>query len=884
MTEQEFLAQLEGGAPASTPAVPTNYTTDIPLIPQPIPEQQAAILSGPKQAQDWGEYRRERAKQVLTGKGLADITSLLSPELGGKIRNLRRMYLDEREILPPEGEMTGFKKALNEALVAPLDPLTYVGTGGVPAKIGEAVSGTLGAESASYIADLATEGNKAAMVGAGILGGIKGASINAPVARTATTLAGKAVGLASKVPGMVKGAEDTIDEAAADVANERVRTLLAAAVRADPSLANDIAAATQTASKYGAKLPILATVDNDVIRKKVEELFAKDVKLPNGIGFRTQYKADWDAANNALAQAKTSLFGDPTVAAAKAFTPRAVQAQKSAQVRLDKIDNAVANTVSKLSKPQDTQALGMRVEELLDAKERVAKDSVAPEYTAAFDIAKSKGLMMPEESVRDIYQFANDEMYKDIFKSFPTLYSKVKTVFRPVKGEGVVQETVDGLPVLKKQQVDTFEPRSVEDLDSLKREVNSAIRKNKNPDMVYPLQELRNRVQKAIVSVGDEDFVKQYKKADQLYAERVGVPFSQEAIRAIDSKKFAENVVPVLTMNKSALSEFLAVTGGDGVDLVKDAFYHSLYKSAAMKDGVINPTSYRNWLKQNENTLSLLPELKKEFQSGMDVAVRAKEVADKVRQHSIRVKGADIISDVGSREQVLSALKSQPYKVDQFVKNYAKDEESLQAVRSIALDDILRSKDPVQELSVRGNDYMYKRLFGPQYIQQVKDLADITRRVQAGGVDRPLNIELSIPKDAAEKAIGMSYDRIFSLWNQFVRSLPSKVAVLTGTATRYRAGVKADEEAARLFSDPNLVALALKASNPDEAAKIGVSDLKRAIDYMIGISGATSWTPFRGAYIGGKVAGQEQQEQERQGETPMGAKPMTEEEFIKALE
>jgi hypothetical protein len=158
-----------------------------------------------------------------------------------------------------------------------------------------------------------------------------------------------------------------------------------------------------------------------------------------------------------------------------------------------------------------------------------------------------------------------------------------------------------------------FSAATVEDLDSLKREINKQLRKTSEPADIRLLSELKTRVGGHIDNL-DPDFVQAYKNADASYFQKVGLPFNSETLKAVDRKKFVEQIAPAIIGNKSNVDEFIKATGEDGIRIAKDAFYDS-FSRAALKNDVLDPKAANKWLAKNQGGVSLVP--------GLDTELRA---------------------------------------------------------------------------------------------------------------------------------------------------------------------------------------------------------------------------------------------------------------------
>jgi len=209
----------------------------------------------------------------------------------------------------------------------------------------------------------------------------------------------------------------------------------------------------------------------------------------------------------------------------------------------------------------DPNAFGQQVANLVARKEKAAMAEVKPLYTEAFDIAKAKNLELPAASVDDIYNFVAGERASDIFKTFPTIYNRVLQRFRPTTTEPSPILTAEGAS-MRPGGVE-FSAATIEDLDSLKREINRQLAKTSDSADIRLLSELKSRVGGHIDSL-DPDFVTAYRNADKAYLQKVGLPFDTATLAAVDRKKFVEQIAPAIIGNKSNVQRVYQCNGRPG--------------------------------------------------------------------------------------------------------------------------------------------------------------------------------------------------------------------------------------------------------------------------------------------------------------------------------
>jgi hypothetical protein len=636
----------------------------------------------------------------------------------------------------------------------------------------------------------------------GLLGG-GGAAYGTGTLLKAAPLGGKAYDLAKGQWDKVRGT-DPEDTLLKDV-NNRISNIFIAAGAADPNFMKTLTDAAKAQESVflkapggvELKMPISAMLaDNPVINNFIQNLSARDPV------FRAQYGAQYESAKQALVQNQIRLFGDPTKVSVTAVGPDLAKAQVR---RVKSLDEQISDAYKGQS--IDPNEFGNRVANLVDRKSTAAYAEVKPLYKEAFDIAKTKNLELPTESVDDIYNFVVGAQAADLFKTFPDIYRKVQSKFRPTTTEPSAILTAEGVPMTPGGKA--FSSATIEDLDSLKREINSALRNTNEPAGIRILAELKKRVGGHINSL-DPDFVTAYRNADKAYVQKVGIPFEAETLKNVDRKKFVEQIAPALIGNKSNVIDFINATGDQGVNLTRAAFLDA-FSTAALKNDVLDPKAAAKWLKKNEGGVSLVPGLRDELQAATtDVQ---KLLAERTRLNSDfkRVAGEQIISaeGVGSPQELVSKMYGDIKFTNKFMSNagYGANKDSVNAVRSFMLDDLVTSADPIALLADRNKAAVFNRVFGPTYAQKVQDFVTVSDRITRDLSDVTFKGE-TVPKTGFEMMTGLPPEQVLS---RVLNPVSGNTYAITSTFSKFWAK-KASEA-----TEAKLKELLL---NPSDAVKV----------------------------------------------------------------
>jgi len=663
---------------------------------------------------------------------------------------------------------TGGQKILAGGLQATTDPLSYMfpplagvkrlgALGQIVARPGEQLVVGSGAEAGGIAGEAG--GEKVGMPGTGrflgsLLGGA-GTAYGAGTALKVVPIGGKAYDLAKSQWDKVRGT-DPEDTLLKDVDN-RISNIFIAAGAADPNFMKTLtdAAKAQTGVSLKApggvevKMPVSAMLaDNPVINNFIQNLSSRDTV------FRAQYGAQYDAAKQALAANQIRLFGDPKKVTITAVGPDLAKVQAR---RVKTIDEQIAEAYKDQS--IDPNVFGQRVANLVGKKEKAAYDEVKPLYTEAFDIAKTKNLELPAASVDDIYNTVAGAQASNIFQTFPSIYNRVRAQFKPTTVEPSAILTAEGKPMTPGGT--QFSAATIEDLDSLKREINSQLSKTDVPTEIRLLSELKQRVGGHIDSL-DPDFVAAYRNADKAYFQKIGLPFDAATLKSVDRKKFVEQIAPALIGNKSNVSEFITATGAEGTQLVRSAFLDS-FTSAALKNDVLDPKAAAKWLKKNEGGVSLVPGLRDELQGAITNVQQLLAERTRLNANFKRVAGEQIISaeGVGSPQDLVSKMYGDVKFTNKFMQQYGANKDSVSAVRSFMLDDLVTSADPIAALADRNRAAVFNRVFGPTYAQKVQDFVTVSDRMTRDLTNVAFKGE-TVPRTPIEQLTGIPPEQILS--------------------------------------------------------------------------------------------------------------------------
>jgi hypothetical protein len=806
------------------------------VSPPGAQEQNQAVLEA---------YRAGR-EPVYTGLMESMGSTGAQPQTGGQriaAGAVKAVTSPESYLFPPVAAVRRLGM-LGQALMRPAEQAVIGGGAEAGGQAGQAAGEKAGAPVVGQVAG-------------SLFGGMAGGYGFGTVAKTAP-ITGKAIELAQNQWNKVRGTVPE-DELLRDVDN-RISNIFIAAGAADPAFMKTLEDAAKAQKGVSLKAPGGAEVqmplsallaDNPVINNFIQSLSAKDPV------FRAQYGNQYDAAKQALTQNQMRLFGDPSKVQVSVVGPSLEKVQTR---RVRSIDEQIAD----LSKDQtiDPNVFGQRVSNLVAQKEKAARLDVQPLYAEAFNLAKQNNVELPSGSVDDIFNFVAGEQASDIFKTFPSIYNRVRAKFRPTTTEPSAILTAEGTPMTPGGV--KFSAATVEDLDSLKREINAQLRKANDPADIRLLTELKGRVGGHIDSL-DPEFVTAYRNADNAYLQKVGLPFSAETLKAVDRKKFVEQITPALIGNKSNVSQFIDATGQEGQRLARDAFLDSFTK-AALKNDVIDPKAANKWLKANQGGTSMIPGLDDELRASVNNVQNLINQRSRLNADFQRVAGEQIVSKEGFKnpQELVSKMYGDINFTNKFMSNsgYGQNKDAVNAVRSYMLDDIVRSGDPVALLNDRNKAAIFNRVFGPTYAQKVQDFATVSERMVKDITNVPFRGE-TVPKTPIEQLTGIPPEQIISRIYNPVSGATYAMTSLFSKFWANKASAATEEKLKALLLNPSDAVKVFQAVQP----RVSGFDQKKIQDAIdVGKKYGIQWVAdavndLRTGAARGAVQGVQQEEQ-----------------------
>jgi cell pole-organizing protein PopZ len=610
------------------------------------------------------------------------------------------------------------------------------------------------------------------------------------------------------------------------------------ALRANPNLGPTILRAQEIEKNTGVSLPMLAAANGDTT---ISSFLQSQTSRGGNAEFTAALKLQYEAAEEALKKAKRGKA--PSMQEVDAFVKRKAQETKAqneaavqqAQTQLQRREQGLANIdarieelTSTITAPGRTET-GTALKNLITAKETAIRSELSPQYDKLLETASSQGIKLPGEAASNLRSFAVDEMNRDVFQKFPRLFGLIKKEFNtPATTSGKIAEKY-------RIAVQSTQPKDVPltTLDSLKREVNRAIRDTDNKDDLRRLYLLKDEVDNAIDAV-DPAFSQPYRALDREYAARLGMPFREQGVVNIDRAQFVERTVPMLTSTPSALRQVKAIVGDspEGTRIIEDAFLFKIANDKSIintNTGQLNTKQLQRYL-NNPDTKAMMDEVPGLRQRLEGLAANI----DELKVNRARILEANQQAKIDKAETLYSQAygtsgglrgfvrnaMSNPQQFDQLLKTVETDKVAQAGVKAALMEDVFTT--PGNSLEVfKQNRPAFEKLFGTNETRNLEYIFEAAQRLK----DNPFQFKVNtatISKTKFEEVTGSKVETSLGEMRNQVLSMPR---VFLNHMSRFMQGRSSKAETAEMqkfLSDPK--ALAEVAAAMREFESKGVTD------------------------------------------------------------
>lgn len=641
-------------------------------------------------------------------------------------------------------------------------------------------------------------------------------------------------------------------QAAQTFGSAKAASRITDAVRANPDLPADLARAKEIEALTGVKLPAPAAAKGDTT---IVGMMASETSRAENAAFTAAMKQQERAALDAVKEAQKRLAGDPRNAALVAevearkvayensrLETAAVMKQANIQRQLNNIDDRMQQLTSdQLVVDTGKQDLGLRVKNLLDSRESVLRQEFKPLYENVLKEASDAGVTMDSPVVANLWNFVKQRQADDVFAKFPQLDGQIKQLLAPKKAP-ISSKFAEKYPNLVRSAEGTFKPLEVKDIDSLKRAINKAIGQTQDRDQLRMLYELKNRFDDSLQSL-PEDFVQAYKGLDKQYAEKLGMPFSEAGVVAVDKARFVESTVPMLTNKPSAIRQIMTATDNspEAAKIVEDAFLMKISQTNGIVNpttGEVNPFALKSFINKNSEAIDLVPGLRQRLETtGSDAATlllnrqRLLEEQKNAAVTKLENVWSKAYGQTGGFEGFVSRALNNPQDLSELMRLSASDSTLQRGLKSVVMDLGLNSSNKLKFFD--DNAQTINTLFGKEHAENVKALLEASERLAKNPVMAKINQSLSQTTEF-EKLTGSDPARLAALARNQVQGTFYKISTTLSRFLQNRSTKSESQEIQEFLSNYNNVKDATEAIKAlEQQGNKGVAKAKQVAGKLI---------------------------------------------------
>lgn len=525
------------------------------------------------------------------------------------------------------------------------------------------------------------------------------------------------------------------------------------------------------------------------------------------------------------------------------------------------IDNQIEKLSQKLIPNVSDLEIGNRISKLVDKRRTIVTEEFTPHYDALKKEAKKAGVFMSAQDSKNIYRYVKDNNLRDIFG----------------KGTQLDKKIMDYLSPRRNEQGMLIQPKlSFEQVDSLKRAINKLKRKDLNRDELRKIKDLEE-----VVNSGRKNMPGNYNERleglDKAYYERVGIPFGSETIKLAGSKKYIEEIAPVLLKNESSVNQFLDAAGDEGIQVASLAYGAKIYDKV-VTNGVIDLPKLKALIKKDAAVIDSIPGMRKEIETLVVDSGRLfklkKGLDNKVKQAEREVSNNFLKRYDGEPDYIDIANKLANRDLT-FYKKIQKDMKYLdkpakkainQNIQRQFLDHIFNRTDgnALSFLTKPENSRIIKEVFGDTYIEDIKKISKLSDSMNAAQVGKySSNLQASKLDWVSKLFPGLDLPYLSSQFRDRISSNIMKGTRILSKFKQEQFKIGVDEQLKEVLLDPDAVK---KIANLAEVFEFKISNPVQ-LDKIMGVIGETMPGYMYGA---GKVEVRERQEE--QGSVIQGIK------------
>jgi len=563
------------------------------------------------------------------------------------------------------------------------------------------------------------------------IGGISSIGVSAGITAAGRGTFGVGKGIYDKYRGVSEEGEKALAVGTAKRLLEKAST--GESIDDIESLISDFDAISNKLDK--TKLPLFVTLsDNPVIRTTFINQFRTDES------FRKVAEEQLEELAKQIDNNADKIFG----ARFTELPSDTGVGLKNVKKAIGAIDDKIEKQANAISPTMSEEAIGNSIVSLVENKKKLVTRELSPQYAKLIEDATAEGISLPPESSRVISSFIRENNLRDIFGKGTPLDNKIMKVLSPRQTQA--QTTVGATGVRRVEATSEFPSLSFEDVDSLKRAINSLKRNNLSPEQARKVGQLEDIVLQERGNLPG-GYNERLKELDKAYYERLGVPFSSANINDIDAKKYAEQVAPTIIKNGSGLKQFLNAVGQDGVPIAKNALLSEVFDKVVSDKG-IDLRKLSKYMKDKKEVIELIPGMREEL-AGIAVdnsklySARGR-LNEAYNQQEQKLANSFLKGQEGSPDFTTisnRAINDRVY-LNKVLDNDLKmvSPETKKAVvnniRREIVNTAISSGDAIAFFKNPRNKYAISRLFGSGYEKSIEGLLKVADNINSYPIDR----------------------------------------------------------------------------------------------------------------------------------------------------
>lgn len=827
-TEDEWITISNDSTESSTDdegwVTIESVSSQIPPTQNPQTQSQSEYLLG-RASEGLAGLGAAGAYTAATGPGAIFASDPMVPELVMQPSDIQSTV----GIQPakPEGQGT-ITRLMGAGLAAGADPLSYIGgVGSIPFQAAQNVATGVSAEAGgeggnALVRGFTGEESPTGRLIGNVVGGLAGAATQGPI-RYGVEAGGDFVSQLNTKYSKVKADPSQVENM---VASNAAKRFLEEGAKAGGKDYNKMIEDFREVSQFviGADAPLmLQAADNPVFREEVVRLAKTDTTK------RAALEAEVNRIAAAIDSKAVALFGQKYAP----IPPNAPLNIRNVRKRIDQIDtkiNELADPFASVAGKTDT---GKAVTNLVEAKRTLVKREMAPRYEALKQAARDEGLTIDAKATEALYLYVKQNRVADIFGRQTSPERQVSSILSPKQVEGAASPA--------------FKEMTFDDVDSLKRLVNAELRRVKDPTQVKKLEDFKTVLDDVREQYVPPSYNNALSALDTEYYQRLGIPFGNQGIKDISAKKYSAQIAPVLLDNKESYRSFIAVAGEEGAEIAKKAMLSRAY-DAVIKDGVVNGTSLRTFMKKNEEVLKEMPDVLELMNNTRmsDKQLRASRATLETQYAEAQKRIAQnwfngTQTEVPSMQQLVNDAFVNPRSRSKLVRDIQDlSPEAADAVRQSMRASVVQKamdnpKGGVDFLTNKDNKASLDAILGKGYqtnLMKVLQLSDAVKKVDIKKMTLAVDLEKNL--DPLNRIFpGLDIQGTIATFRRPIVSATQKGVILYSKISQAKATNVFDDKIFSILTDPNAVKQLAEITDGLDLAFKNPVTLKKALTSIV---------------------------------------------------